>query len=112
MADQKEGETDSCWHMDRFVAFVFPIDYRLAILCWGKDSTSIWVSPLIVNLSHVLHVLIFFRCWAQFMENPLFNTILVILYYWVTLVVISVLYTFIYRKAWEMERRRKAEHKV
>ena len=103
--------------LDRYCSVSFPARYR----AW-RSETKLKVMVLLTWIlpAFIFHVSIigwpYFvgertvplnMCYVQFMENPLFNTALVISYYWTTLVVITVLYVGIYRVALEMANKAK-----
>ena len=50
-------------------------------------------------------------CYVQYMEDPIFNCVLQIGYFWVTLVVMISLYSGIYKVALTLQRKSAAKHK-
>ena len=51
------------------------------------------------------------KCYVQYMEDPIFNCVLQIGYFWVTLVVMIVLYSGIYKVALTLQRKSEAKQK-
>lgn len=106
--------------LDRFCSVKAPAKYRN----WRTTKkikimiVLIWLAPAAIFFTTIMGWNTFrgeeaddrdYTCAAQFEENPLFTAILVISYYWVTLVVMVVLYMGIYQVALSLHQ--KARHK-
>lgn len=95
--------------LDRFCSVKVPAKYRN----WRtKKKIKVmiavtWVIPAVIFFTSIMGWHHFVKsskraagtCSAAFQENPMFSAILVICYYWVTLVIMIVLYAGIYRVA-------------
>ncbi|XP_013386324.1 muscarinic acetylcholine receptor M4 [Lingula anatina] len=107
--------------VDRFCSVKIPAKYRN----WRTEHkvnvmvSVTWVIPILIFYTSIIGWQYFVglrtvpaqECWVQFMSSPMFNTILVIGYYWITLVVMIILYAGIYKVALDLHRKSAAKQK-
>ncbi|XP_071104060.1 muscarinic acetylcholine receptor gar-2-like [Haliotis cracherodii] len=108
--------------MDRFLSVKVPAKYRN----WRTERKVLvmiavtWILPTVVFFTAVIGWQYFVpegrtvkptACEVQFMNDPLFTFLLTIGYYWITLVVMCVLYAGIYRVALTLQKKSDAKHK-
>ena len=51
------------------------------------------------------------ECMVQFLKDPVFNTSLIVGYYWIPLTILIVLYSFIFHSAWTLSKKAKDREK-
>ncbi len=42
---------------------------------------------------------------VQFLKDPVFNTSLIVGYYWIPLTILCILYSFIFESAWRLSKK-------
>ncbi|VDM16035.1 unnamed protein product [Hydatigera taeniaeformis] len=107
--------------LDRFFSVKIPAKYRN----WRTANKVLvmiaitWILPSTIFFTTILgwpyfskhnHVRKSGTCYAEFSSNPMFNTILTIAYFWVTLSVMTGLYIGIYMVALRLQK--KSEKKI
>ena len=106
---------------DRFCSVKIPAKYRN----WRTDMkvrimiAGSWIIPSLVFFISIIGWQYFVgertvtagTCEVQFLQNPLFTFLLTIGYYWLTLIVMIVLYVGIYRVALKLQRKANEKHK-
>ncbi|CAG5122681.1 unnamed protein product [Candidula unifasciata] len=107
--------------MDRFLSVKIPAKYRN----WRTEKKVLvmisitWILPAMVFFTSIIGWQYFVgkrtvkpeNCEVQFMEDTMFTFLLTIGYYWITLVVMCILYGGIYKVALDLQRKSDAKHK-
>ena len=110
-----------CITIDRFCSVKIPAKYR----SWRSENkvtliiATTWILPTLVFFTSIIGWQYFVgertvgegMCYVQYMDDPIFNAVLQIGYFWVTLTVMCILYTGIYKVALNLQRRSNAKHK-
>ncbi|ELU09094.1 hypothetical protein CAPTEDRAFT_23488, partial [Capitella teleta] len=110
-----------CITIDRYCSVKIPAKYRN----WRTDRKVLiiimatWIIPIGVFFTSIFGWQYFVgrrsvpegKCFVQYMEEALFNCILQVGYFWITLIIMCILYTGIYRVALTLQAKSDAKHK-
>src|SRR6218665_2036250 len=110
-----------CITIDRYCSVTIPAKYHK----WRTERKVVvivavtWIIPVIVFFTSIIGWQYFVhqrtvpsgKCYVQYMESALFNCLLQVGYFWVTLFVMCGLYTGIYRVALRLHRKSETRRK-
>ena len=110
-----------CITIDRFCSVIIPAKYR----DWRTERRVLamvgatWIVPSLLFFISIFGWQYFVgertvpsnMCYVQYLENPIFSCLLQVGYFWITLIVMCVLYTGIYRVALKLAQRSEQKHK-
>ena len=107
--------------IDRFCSVKLPAKYRN----WRTQRKVIimvvmaWIIPAAIFFTSIIgwqyfvggRTVPYYKCYVQFMDDALFNILLTVGYFWITLVVMCILYAGIYKVALGLQRKSDAKKK-
>ena len=110
-----------CITVDRFCSVKIPAKYRN----WRTDRKVLlmicvtWTVPVIVFFTSIFGWQYFVgertvaegKCYVQYMESPVFNALLQVGYFWITLTIMCSLYTGIYKVALRLQTRSEEKYR-